>query len=151
MKQSDEPAGSPQRALSPRRRLPHSAGVTLREVFRITVFVPPDAVETVLAGVERAVPLRFGDYDGSAWWSAVGVEQFRPLPGAKPTVGTPGKTERVPTVRLEFAIPRDRRLLDRVLAKGVKAHHPWQEPAVFVDETFATATRLVEPDELPDR
>jgi hypothetical protein len=48
----------------------------------------------------------------------------------------------VETVRLEFAIPRDRELLDRVLSRGLLPGHPWQEPAVFVDESLATATAL---------
>jgi hypothetical protein len=116
----------------------------LREVYRITIFVPPDHIDGLLAAVERVVPLRFGDYDSSAWWSAIGTEQFRPLSGAKPTVGKVGEVERVPTIRLEFAIPRDAALLQRVLNEGIKPNHPWQEPAVFVDEGYATATRLTE-------
>lgn len=50
------------------------------------MFVPPDAVEAVLAGIEREVPRILGDYDRSAWRSDVGVEQFWPRPGAKPTM-----------------------------------------------------------------
>ncbi len=114
----------------------------LRPVYRITTFVPPDDVDSLLAAVDRVVPLVFGQYESCAWWSSVGVEQFQPLPGSKPTVGSPGQTERVPSVRLEFAIPRDAELLDRVLSSGLLPNHPWQEPAVFVDESSATATRL---------
>lgn len=119
---------------------------TTRPVYRITTYVPPDHVDAVLDGVEREVPLVFGRYDRSAWWSAVGIEQFRPLPGSAPAVGKPGQVERVPTVRLEFAIPRQPALLERVLTRGVLANHPWQEPAVFVDEALATATALAESD-----
>jgi hypothetical protein len=117
----------------------------MRPVYRITTFVPPDNLDAVLAGVEREVPLVFGPYDRSAWWSAVGVEQFRPLPGATPTVGTPGQVERVATIRLEFAIPRDRQLFERVINRGVLANHPWEEPAIFVDEALVTATDLADP------
>jgi hypothetical protein len=113
-----------------------------RPVYRVTTFVPPDHLDRVLEGVEREVPLVFGPYDRSAWWSAVGVEQFRPLPGASPTTGEIGRVERVETVRLEFAIPRDRELLERVLSRGLLPSHPWEEPAVFVDESLATATAL---------
>jgi hypothetical protein len=120
--------------------------MSLRPIYRITTFVPPDHLDAVLEGVEHEVPLVFGPYDRSAWWSAVGVEQFRPLPGANPTVGEPGKTERVPSVRLEFAIPRDAVLLERVLKRGVLANHPWQEPAVFVDESLVTATAIAGPE-----
>jgi hypothetical protein len=120
--------------------------MSLKPIYRITTFVPPDHIDAVLEGVEREVPLVFGPYDRSAWWSAVGAEQFRPLPGANPTVGELGKTERVPSVRLEFAIPRDATLLDRVLTRGVLANHPWQEPAVFVDESLVTATAIAGPE-----
>ena len=125
--------------------------VPTRPVYRITTFVPPDHVDALLEGIEREVPLVFGPYDRSAWWSAAGTEQFRPLPGATPTLGEVGKVERVSTVRLEFAIPRDPDLLQRVLSRGVLANHPWQEPAVFVTESMATATRMVEPTELRGR
>jgi hypothetical protein len=115
--------------------------VGYRPAYRITTFVPPEHVEIVLEAVERQAPLVFGPYDRSAWW-VTGTEQFRPLPDATPTVGRAGETERVPTVRLEFAIPRDSDLLRRVVDDGVLASHPWQEPAVFIDECLTTATRL---------
>ena len=122
--------------------------MSTRPVYRITIFVPPEHLDALLEGVEREVPLVFGPYDRSAWWSAVGVEQFRPLPGSKPTVGQTGQVERLPTIRVEFAIPRDRKLLERVLARGVTASHPWEEPAIFVDEALATASRMVTPTDL---
>ncbi|HEV2442879.1 MAG TPA: hypothetical protein VGT07_10175 [Steroidobacteraceae bacterium] len=108
--------------------------MNLRKVYRVTTFVPPEHLEALLAGIASEAPLRYGQYDQSAWWSAVGVEQFRPLPGAKPTSGKVGTVERVPTVRVEFAIARDPTQLARLIAKGLRANHPWQEPAVFIDE-----------------
>jgi len=123
--------------------------VTIHAVYRITTFVPPDHLDTLLEAVEREVPLIFGRYDRSAWWSAAGVEQFRPLPGSTPTVGEAGRVKRVSTIRLEFAIPRDSALLDRVLTRGVIPNHPWEEPAVFVDESMATASELADVRQLP--
>lgn len=117
----------------------------LTRVYRVTTFVPPESLDTLLDSIQAQAPLRFGPYDRSAWWSATGVEQFRPLPGSTPTVGTAGHTERVPTVRLEFAIPRDADLLDRVLNRGLLPNHPWQEPAVFVDESLPSATQFSGP------
>jgi hypothetical protein len=113
-----------------------------RPAYRITTFVPPDRVHAVLDAVTRVTPLIFGPYERSAWWSAVGTEQFRPLPDANPTVGRVGETERVPAIRLEFALPRDPDLLRRVVAEGVLPSHPWEEPAVFIDECLVTATRM---------
>jgi len=111
--------------------------VQLEEAYRITSFVPPDHLDAVLEAVLAEAPLAYGPYDKSAWWSAVGIEQFEPRPGAQPSVGEIGKTERVPTIRLEFVIPREAALLDRVLA-ALLAAHPWQEPAVFIDRTTIT-------------
>ena len=119
----------------------------LRPAYRVATFVPPDRVDAVLEAVECETPLIFGPYERSAWWSAAGVEQFQPLPDASPTVGSAGRTERVPTVRLEFAIPKDGELLARVIDDALRPSHPWQEPAVFVDECLVTATRMV--DDLP--
>jgi hypothetical protein len=109
-----------------------------RAVYRITTFVPLENLECLLEGIIRVVPLQYGKYDRVAWWSAVGTEQFRPLQGANPTVGSEGKIERVPSVRLEFTIPRYRALLERVLTVGLIPHHPWEEPVVFVDESLVT-------------
>ena len=111
------------------------SNVVLKPMFRVTTFVPPESVDALLEGVAGVVPLRYGQYDRAAWWSSVGVEQFRPLPGAVPTFGEIGRIERVPTVRIEFAIPRDAELLTRVLTLGLLPSHPWHEPAVFIDES----------------
>jgi hypothetical protein len=117
----------------------------LRAVYRVTVFAPPDSVDSLLEAVEAEAPLVFGKYDRSAWWSAIGVEQFRPLAGATPAVGSIGQVKRVPTIRLEFAVPHDPKLLQRVLSRAVVPNHPWQEPAIFVDDCLTTATAMIEP------
>lgn len=109
----------------------------LLPVYRVTTFVPPEHLEALMEGIVREAPLTYGRYDHSAWWSSVGVEQYRPLPGANPTLGEVGRTQRVPTIRLEFAIPRDPELLERLLTRGLIPNHPWQEPAIFVDEVLA--------------
>lgn len=108
--------------------------MNLRKIYRVTTFVPPEHLEALLRGIGSQAALQYGQYDQAAWWSAVGVEQFRPLPGAKPTSGKVGTVERVPTVRVEFAIARDSIQLARLLATGLRPNHPWQEPAIFIDE-----------------
>ncbi len=109
----------------------------LQDAYRITTFIPPSHLDELLRAIIEQAPLSYGPYDKSAWWSSVGTEQFEPRAGASPTVGEIGKIEQVPTVRLEFMIPRDDSLLDRVL-DGLLNAHPWQEPAVFVDMTKIT-------------
>ena len=78
-----------------------------RLVYRVTTFVPPNHLESVLEAIEREAPqLRLGHYERWAWWSAPGVEQFRPLKGAAPAVGQRDRLEQVPSLRLEFLLPR---------------------------------------------
>ncbi|HYG05555.1 MAG TPA: hypothetical protein VD865_03990 [Stenotrophomonas sp.] len=107
----------------------------LRPVYRITVFVPPDHLQALQAGICAVESLGDTRYDQVMWYSAPGVEQFRALPGARPAQGATGALTQLPTVRLEFAIPRDPLRLTRVLREGVRAHHPWESPAIFVDES----------------
>jgi kynurenine formamidase len=135
-------SGAPARVIAVVPDPAPGAFMPLQRMYRITTFVPPGHVDSLLEGVLREAPLTYGPYDRCAWWSAAGVEQFRPLPGSTPTVGTPGQVERVPAIRLEFAIPRDPALLEQVLTRGVIACHPWQEPAIFVDDSLATASHL---------
>lgn len=107
----------------------------LLPIYRITVFVPPEYLQALQAGICRIEPLGDERYDQVMWLSSPGIEQFRARPGAMPTQGEVGALTQLPTVRLEFAIPRDPERLARVLREGVRAHHPWESPAIFVDES----------------
>ncbi|WP_066097315.1 hypothetical protein [Xanthomonas massiliensis] len=105
-------------------------------VYRITVFVPPAHLDALKRGICAVDPLGAGAYDQVMWIQVPGEEQFRPLPGAHPTLGNVGQLERASSVRLEFAIPRDPERLRRVIEQGIHPHHPWEVPAVFVDESL---------------
>ncbi len=107
--------------------------VRLQRVYRVAVVVPCGHVDTLLAGVRRDAALVLDEYGDWAWLSAPGEEQFRPLPGATPARGTVGEIERVPSRRVEFCIAHDEAGLSRLLA-AIRAHHPWQVPAITVDE-----------------
>ena len=108
----------------------------LELVYRIVVFVPEEDVSRLLEGVLRVTSLSKGRYDRVAFRSSLGTEQYRPLEGAHPASGEIGRLHRSPSVRLEFSIPRDRGLLDRVLEEGVVANHSWEEPVVVVTESM---------------
>lgn len=108
-------------------------------VYRITVFVPPDHLDALKAGILSVDDLAIGDYREVMWTSAPGVEQFRPGESTTPALGAVGELTAAPTVRLEFSIPRDAERLSRVIIDGVHAHHPWEVPAVFVDEAHFPA------------
>ena len=105
-------------------------------VYRICVFVPADSVQRVIDGVCAVDDLRIGDYAHVAWTSEEGTEQFRPLDGARPAFGARGELARSASVRVEFCIARDEARLRRVIDLGIRPHHPWEVPAIFVDASL---------------
>ena len=109
-------------------------------VYRITVFVPPAQLEALQRGIRAVDSLRQGEYEDGMWISAPGIEQFRPLAGAQPSQGRIGELEQVETVRLELCIPRDPVRLQRLIEQGIRPHHSWEVPAIFVDETMFAAS-----------
>lgn len=108
----------------------------LLPVYRICVFVPPEYVQHVIDGVCAVDDLRIGDYAHVAWTAAAGTEQFRPLDGAQPTLGMQGELTCNASVRIEFCIARDEARLCRVIEQGIRPHHPWEVPAIFVDASL---------------
>ncbi len=108
--------------------------MNLLPIYRITVFVPPEHLAALKAGILAIDDLALGDYREVMWTSAPGFEQYRPGTAAAPRLGKAGELVSTPSVRLEFSIPRDAQRLRRVISEGVHAHHPWEVPAVFVDE-----------------
>jgi hypothetical protein len=118
------------------RSIERSNTMHLIPVYRVTVFVPPAHLAALKAGILSVDDLAIGDYCEVMWTSAPGLEQFRPGETTTPTLGVAGELTSAPSVRLEFSIPRDPERLRRVIVDGVHAHHPWEVPAVFVDESF---------------
>lgn len=110
--------------------------MSLHQVYRVATYVPPEAVDRLLAGICSVVQLRYGNYARSAWWLEGGTEQYEPVGGAKPSHGVLGKVSRVPSTRLEFCLPRDPELLHQVITAGLRPNHPWEEPAIFIDESL---------------
>lgn len=108
----------------------------LLPVYRICVFVPTESVQRVVDGVCAVDELRIGNYAHVAWTSAIGTEQFRPLEGARPALGTAGELVRTESVRVEFCIARDEALLLRVIDDGIRPHHPWEVPGIFIDAVW---------------
>jgi hypothetical protein len=120
----------------------------IKTVYRISTFVPPEHVDALLEGILKVAPLTYGNYDHVAWCSAPGVEQFNPLPGSRLSFGQQKVIEKNRSIKLEFSIPRDEELLHRVLVDGIAAHHPWEEPVIYVSESLSTRTRCDEEEQL---
>ena len=101
------------------------------DCYRLVTFAPPEAVRELAKCVSALIPAR-DDYDHVAWWSAEGTEQFRPLPGSNPTRGDVGEITRAPSVRIEFTLPKDDALLEKLITDGIQKHHPWEKPVILV-------------------
>jgi len=97
---------------------------------KLTVYVPAAQADAVRDALADAGAGRIGDYD-SASFSSPGEGRFRPLEGARPTLGSVGRLEVVDEVRVECVLARS--LRSRVVA-AMLAVHPYEEPAYDVVE-----------------
>lgn len=111
------------------------AKMKFQPVYRVSVHVPPAHAQKVIDAICAVDDLRIGNYEHVLWTSAPATEEFRPLPGAIPTQGAVGELTRTPSVRIEFCIERDPERLRRVIENGIWSSHPWEVPAIFVDES----------------
>jgi dinuclear metal center YbgI/SA1388 family protein len=94
-------------------------------LFKIVVFVPPEALEKVSNAMWDAGAGNIGNYERAAFRNK-GTGTFRPLPGANPYDGEIGKQEEADEWRLEVIVPATQR--DEVI-RAMKAAHPYEEVA----------------------
>lgn len=106
----------------------------MKKAYRVTVFVPPAQLELLLTSITKVLSANNNQYSEVFWWSAPGVEQFRPLAGSHPTSGIIGELSRVKSIALKFLIPRDAKLLRQIIETGVRQVHPWESPVITIDE-----------------
>jgi dinuclear metal center YbgI/SA1388 family protein len=95
---------------------------------KIVATVPHGSVEAVIDAMSGAGAGVIGLYERCAFM-VEGTGTFRATEGAHPTVGEPGKTERVNETRIEMVC--DSESVDRVLTALIAAH-PYEEPAYDV-------------------
>ena len=93
--------------------------------FRLDVYVPESHVDAVKSALFEAGAGSFGNYD-SCCWQTSGTGQFRPLDGAHPFYGEPGRVERVTEWKLEFVVSEND--LGAVL-DALKRSHPYETPS----------------------
>jgi hypothetical protein len=93
--------------------------------YKLVVFVPREALESLRSALFDAGAGRIGDYDRCSWYAA-GTGTFRGDSGTSPTLGTPGREESVAELRLETVVPAER--VAQVVA-ALRAAHPYEEPA----------------------
>ncbi len=97
---------------------------------KLIVFVPPEALDTVRDALFEAGAGRIGDYERCSWYTE-GTGTFLGGAGTDPTVGEPGREQRVTELRLETVFPAERH--EEVIA-ALRRAHPYEEPAFDVYE-----------------
>lgn len=97
-------------------------------MYTLVTFVPAAHTEGLLEALFAAGAGRLGDYDRCAF-VVRGEGRFRPLPGAIPTLGSPGEDERVVEDRIECVLEDSH--VDTVL-DALRRVHPYEVPAVYL-------------------
>jgi len=95
---------------------------------KVVAYVPAEQADAVAAAMAEAGAGRIGNYD-SCSFRAPGTGTFRGNESSHPAVGSRGRLERVPEIRMEMIVPQWN--VDRVLSAMAKAH-PYEEPAYDV-------------------
>jgi hypothetical protein len=95
---------------------------------KLVVFVPREALDAVRDALFDAGAGRIGDYERCSWYTE-GTGTFLGGEETSPSVGAPGREERVAELRLETVFPEDRQ--DEVV-KALRRAHPYEEPAFDV-------------------
>ncbi len=120
--------------------------MNLIDAYNITTYLPVGEKwikpSELIAKINEAVALQYGDYDQVAWVSASGTEQYRPLQGAKPTHGNVGEITNVESLLVEFNIPCDDQKLQSVIDVIAK-YHPWEEPVIKVSKIKVSQAKSV--------
>lgn len=90
--------------------------------YRLVTFVPQEFARNLAQTISAQIPRFLGEYDHVAWWSEPGVEQYRPVSG---------EIKRAKSVRLEFTLPKDDKLLNLLIENFLIPNHPWEEPVIL--------------------
>jgi hypothetical protein len=95
---------------------------------KLVVFVPREALDPVRDALFAAGAGRIGGYERCSWYTQ-GTGTFLGGEGTAPSVGEPGREERVAELRLETVFPAERQ--EDVVA-ALRRAHPYEEPAFDV-------------------
>lgn len=117
---------------APLRRAPAKASQ-----HKLVTFVPEEHVDAVASALFAAGAGHIGRYS-SCSFRTLGTGTFFGEEGTDPTVGQKGRLERVPEVRLEMVVPRER---TAAAVQALRAAHPYEEVAFDLVELAAEPPR----------
>ena len=97
-------------------------------MYKISVYIPSDYLETVKLAMFNQGGGRLGNYDHCAW-QVLGQGQFRPLVQSNPFKGQKENLETLGEYLVEMIC--DKKHIKSVIA-ALKKAHPYEEPAYSV-------------------
>ncbi|MBU5616935.1 NGG1p interacting factor NIF3 [Psychrobacter sp. TAE2020] len=101
-------------------------------MYKLTVFVPNEALEQVKSALFAAGAGKIGDYE-QCCWQVQGSGQFMPLAGSTPHIGSHDSLESVSEWRVEMVV--DKLAIIKVI-QALKKAHPYEIPAYDVLEVL---------------
>lgn len=119
------------RALVPMQEIEPSQEV------KIVVFVPPDGVEQMRGALATAGAGQIGEYEVCSFASA-GEGTFLGSASTRPSVGEPGRLEKVKEYRLEMVCSK---FVLPLVIETLRQFHPYEEPAFDVYELMPKPNR----------
>ena len=101
-------------------------------MYKLTVFIPEEALEKVKAALFAAGAGTIGNYE-QCCWQVKGEGQFMPMAGSNPHLGSQNKLEKVAEWRVEMVVKTS--MIAEVI-KALKQAHPYETPAYDVLEVL---------------
>ncbi|WP_298735004.1 YqfO family protein [uncultured Psychrobacter sp.] len=101
-------------------------------MYKLTVFIPEEALENVKAALFAAGAGTIGNYK-QCCWQVKGEGQFMPMAGSNPHLGSQDKLEKVAEWRVEMVVKTS--MIAEVI-KALKQAHPYETPAYDVLEVL---------------
>jgi len=97
-------------------------------MYKLSFFVPQEALEAVKAALFKVGAGYIGSYD-QCCWQVKGLGQFRPLQGSDPAIGDREKLTTLEEWKVELVCEEG---LINAAVKALKATHPYEEVAYEV-------------------
>ncbi len=101
-------------------------------MYKLTVFIPDNALEQVKSALFAAGAGTIGNYEHCCW-QVQGTGQFRPLAGSNPHIGAHDRLEEVDEWRVEMVVATAN--IAKVI-EALKQAHPYETPAYDVVEVL---------------
>jgi hypothetical protein len=101
-------------------------------MYKLTVFIPEEALENVKAALFAAGAGTIGNYE-QCCWQVKGEGQFMPMAGSNPHLGSQDKLEKVAEWRVEMVVKTS--MIAEVI-EALKQAHPYETPAYDVLEVL---------------